>query len=503
MSRNIDDDTTASLIAKVKSQALRIAKAEVKAIEPIEVTTQAVEPPTTTWTPDADLEFDAGDEDLTGSVCSALSTANVSTIERGMLSRGSTHGSYVSAPSRTPSDAAGSTPSGESTPSWLSWALSEAHESRRPSWLVTPPDMKPEEQFRPSWLTTLPASEPPVFPERPSAAHRPSEAQLHAEVAELREALERMSEALQTECRSRESLENEVARQGELLLETRELLVALEPSSLPSGGREADEDGDPAAKPAAEPAPVLRLTVGEEEAVEAEQQRECEAEKQKESFEAEQKKESDARLPDNQPNQPIETPNKAMEQPVIRRLEPKEEAALLSALHAAMQLTMQQAAAEDEAVNEAEAEEEAAEQARFEIWEAAEAEPAAEPEAAEPEDEDNEAEPEVESASDSPPPINLSSLMSSPLPQQPTFEPIQEPSSGNAFIDFFVNMSPFQQRAVAVEMASPRQSVPRASPSSRQMPSTATTAAFTTASINAEKSAPRSRPPPDFGGTLF
>ena len=495
MSRNIDDDTTASLIAKVKSQALRIAKAEVKAIE---VTTQAVEPPTTTWTPDADLEFDAADEDLTGSVCSALSTANVSTIERGMLSRGSTHGSYVSAPSRTPSDAAGSTPSGESTPSWLSWALSEAHESRRPSWLVTPPDMKPEEQFRPSWLTTPPASEPPAFPERPSAAHRPSEAQLHAEVAELREALERMSEALQTECRSRESLENEVARQGELLLETRELLVALEPSSLPSGGREADEDGDPAVKPAAEPAPVLRLTVGEEEAVEAEQQRACEAEKQKESVEAEQKKESDARLPDNQPNQPIETPNKAMEQPVIRRLEPKEEAALLSALHAAMQLTMQQAAAEDEA----EAEEEAAE-ARFEIWEAAEAEPAAEPEAAEPEDEEHEAEPEVESASDSPPPINLSSLMSSPLPQQPTFEPIQEPSSGNAFIDFFVNMSPFQQRAEAVEMASPRQSVPRASPSSRQMPSTATTAAFTTASISAEKSAPRSRPPPDFGGTLF
>ena len=274
--------------------------------------------------------------------------------------------------------------------------------------------------------------------------------------------------------------------------------MALEPSSLPSGGREADEDGDPAVKPAAEPAPVLRLTVGEEEAVEAEQQRECEAEKQKESVEAEQKKESDARLPDNQPNQPIERPNKAMEQPVIRRLEPKEEAALLSALHAAMQLTMQQAAAEDEA----EAEEEAAE-ARFEIWEAAEAEPAAEPEAAEPEDEEHEAEPEVESASDSPPPINLSSLMSSPLPQQPTFEPIQEPSSGNAFIDFFVNMSPFQQRAEAVEMASPRQSVPRASPSSRQMPSTATTAAFTTASISAEKSAPRSRPPPDFGGTLF
>ena len=301
-----------------------------------------------------------------------------------------------------------------------------------------------------------------------------------------------MSEALQTECRSRESLENEVARQGELLLETRELLVALEPSSLPSGGREADEDGDPAVKPAAEPAPVLRLTVGEEEAVEAEQQRECEAEKQKESVEAEQKKESDARLPDNQPNQPIERPNKAMEQPVIRRLEPKEEAALLSALHAAMQLTMQQAAAEDEA----EAEEEAAE-ARFEIWEAAEAEPAAEPEAAEPEDEEHEAEPEVESASDSPPPINLSSLMSSPLPQQPTFEPIQEPSSGNAFIDFFVNMSPFQQRAVAVEMATPRQlSAPWASPSSRLMPSTAT-AAFTTAS-NAE-SAPRSRPPPDFG----
>ena len=215
------DDTTASLIAKVKSQALRIAKAEVKAIE---VTTQAVEPPTTTWTPDADLEFDAADEDLTGSVCSALSTANVSTIERGMLSRGSTQGSYVSAPSRsTPSDAAGSTPSGQSTPSWLSWALSEAHESKRPSWLVTPPEMKPEEQFRPSWLTTPPASEgpPPAFTERPSAAHRPSEAQLHAEVAELREALdtalERMSEAFQTECRTRESLENEVARQGALL----------------------------------------------------------------------------------------------------------------------------------------------------------------------------------------------------------------------------------------------------------------------------------------------
>ena len=269
------DDTTASLIAKVKSQALRIAKAEVKAIE---VTTQAVEPPTTTWTPDADLEFDAADEDLTGSVCSALSTANVSTIERGMLSRGSTQGSYVSAPSRsTLSDAAGSTPSGQSTPSWLSWALSEAHESKRPSWLVTPPEMKPEEQFRPSWLTTPPASEgpPPAFTERPSAAHRPSEAQLHAEVAELREALdtalERMSEALQTECRTRESLENEVARQGALLLETRELLAALAPSSLPSGGREADEDGDPAAKPAAEPAPVFRLTGEEEEAEEAEE----------------------------------------------------------------------------------------------------------------------------------------------------------------------------------------------------------------------------------------
>lgn len=480
------DDTTASLIAKVKSQALRIAKAEVKAIE---VTTQAVEPPTTTWTPDADLEFDAADEDLTGSVCSALSTANVSTIERGMLSRGSTQGSYVSAPSRsTLSDAAGSTPSGQSTPSWLSWALSEAHESKRPSWLVTPPEMKPEEQFRPSWLTTPPASEgpPPAFTERPSAAHRPSEAQLHAEVAELREALdtalERMSEALQTECRTRESLENEVARQGALLLETRELLAALTPSSLPSGRREADEDGDPAAKPAAEPAPVFRLNGEEEEAEEAEEAKEAE--------EAEEKmKESEARIPNNQPNQPIvkpiETPNMAVEQPVIRRLEPKEEAALLSAQHAAMQ----QAAAEDEDEAEEELPREAPAEARFENWEAAEAKP---------EDED-EAEPEVEAASDSPSSINLSSLMSSPPPQQPTSEPIQEPSSGNAFIDFFVNMSPFQQRAVAVEMATPRQlSAPWASPSSRLMTSTAT-AAFTTAS-NAE-SAPRSRPPPDFGGT--
>lgn len=477
------DDTTASLIAKVKSQALRIAKAEVKAVE---VTTQAVEPPTTTWTPDADLEFDAADEDLTGSVCSALSAANVSTIERGMLSRGSTQGSYVSAPSRsTPSDAAGSTPSGQSTPSWLSWALSEAHESKRPSWLVTPPEMKPEEQFRPSWLTTPPASEgpPPAFTERSSAAHRPSEAQLHAEVAELREALDtalvRMSEALQTECRTRESLEKEVARQGALILETRELLAALAPSSLPSGGREADEDGDPAAKPAAEPAPVFRLTGEEqEEAEEAEEAKEAE-EEMKES-EAEQKKESAARLPNNQPNQPIETPNMAVEQPVIRRLEPKEEAALLSAQHAAMQ----QAAAEDED----EAEEELPREA-----------PASEPEAKrEPRPEDvDEAEPEVEAASDSPSSMNLSSLMSSPPPQQPTSEPIQEPSSGNAFIDFFVNMSPFQQRAVAVEMATPRQlSAPWASPSSRLMPSTAT-AAFTTAS-NAE-SAPRSRPPPDFG----
>ena len=486
------DDTTASLIAKVKSQALRIAKAEVKAIE---VTTQAVEPPTTTWTPDADLEFDAADEDLTGSVCSALSTANVSTIERGMLSRGSTQGSYVSAPSRsTLSDAAGSTPSGQSTPSWLSWALSEAHESKRPSWLVTPPEMKPEEQFRPSWLTTPPASEgpPPAFTERPSAAHRPSEAQLHAEVAELREALdtalERMSEALQTECRTRESLENEVARQGALLLETRELLAALAPSSLPSGGREADEDGDPAAKPAAEPAPVFRLTGEEEEAEEAEEAEEDE-EEMKESEAEQMKKESEARLPNNQPNQPIETPNMAVEQPVIRRLEPTEEAALLSAQHAAMQqAAMQRAAAEDEDEAEEELPREAPAEARFENWEAAEAKP---------EDED-EAEPEVESASDSPSSMNLSSLMSSPPPQQPTSEPIQEPSSGNAFIDFFVNMSPFQQRAVAVEMATPRQlSAPWASPSSRLMTSTAT-AAFTTAS-NAE-SAPRSRPPPDFGG---
>ena len=233
-----------------------------------------------------------------------------------------------------------------------------------------------------------------------------------------------------------------MARQGALILETRELLAALAPSSLPSGGREADEDGDPAAKPAAEPAPVFRLT-GEEEAEEAEEAKEAE----------EEMKESEARLPKNQPNQPIETPNMAVEQPVIRRLEPKEEAALLSAQHAAMQ----QAAAEDE----------------------------------------DEAEPEVEAASDSPSPMNLSSLMSSPPPQQPTYEPIQEPSSGNAFIDFFVNMSPFQQRAVAVEMATPRQlSAPWANPSSRLMPSTAT-AAFTTAS-NAE-SAPRSRPPPDFG----
>ena len=74
------------------------------------------------------------------------------------------------------------------------------------------PEAKPEDQSRPSWLTTPPAfkDSPAASTEKPTAAHWPREAQLHAEAAELREmlehSLEHMSEDLQAEYRSRERL---------------------------------------------------------------------------------------------------------------------------------------------------------------------------------------------------------------------------------------------------------------------------------------------------------